>query len=551
LAVPPNQRPYAWEETHVTTLFQDLYESINSDDEDYFLGTIVLVKTGNEPPSIADGQQRLATTSILLARIRDRQYALGRPKRGQSVDSEYLRSIDEITEDSVPHLHLNIEDHDFFVNEILASPNDEGWNSHVLPVPPRPSNMKLMVASIKADEFITNVLAGHRPETQSDLLTKWVEFIKNKASVVMVTASDEVGAYRMFETLNDRGLKASQADILKNFLFSKSGNRTAEAHAKWNSIVSAIEALPDDVNQRLVTYIRHFWVLTHGPTKERELAGQIKKEITGETKALRFLADASAAVNDYVALWTSQHPAWAAHKPSTRRSIDTIAQHLRVEQIRPLLFAIVRYFDAAEAEKALRLCVSWSVRFLIYGGRGGLLDQQYSLRAQEIGTGRFTKARELREAMERFVPTDVEFETAFASARVSRARLARYYLRALEKTTKGDTQPEFIANEDVQDVSLDHVLPLTPGDDWNVRDDEAEAVQKLIGNMVLIRAFDNRDMANSGFKVKKAKYAASAYHTTQMVAEEQDWDVEAIRRRQAALAKIAVRTWSTSFEEKP
>jgi len=32
---------------------------------------------------------------------------------------------------------------------------------------------------------------------------------------VVVTASDEVNAYRIFETLNDRGLKASQADILK------------------------------------------------------------------------------------------------------------------------------------------------------------------------------------------------------------------------------------------------------------------------------------------------------------------------------------------------
>src|SRR5215217_8133656 len=81
LQVPANQRPYAWDEVHVRTLLEDLNDAIQRDDDDYFLGTIVLVQKGKETPSIADGQQRLATTSILLARIRDRQAALGRDRR--------------------------------------------------------------------------------------------------------------------------------------------------------------------------------------------------------------------------------------------------------------------------------------------------------------------------------------------------------------------------------------------------------------------------------------------------------------------------------------
>ena len=161
------------------------------------------------------------------------------------------------------------------------------------------------------------------------------------------------------------------------------------------------------------------------PTKERELAKAIRTEITGETKTLTFLAAASTAVEAYVALWSSKHTFWTRHRASTRHSVDTIANHLRVEQIRPLMFAVALEFDPVEAEKAFRLFVSWSVRFLIYGGRGGMLDEQYSRRAQEVGTGRITKARELRDAMERYVPSDAEFEAAFATARVSRAHLAR------------------------------------------------------------------------------------------------------------------------------
>ena len=547
LIVPVNQRPYAWTDTEVKALLQDLYEFIDRDDDEYFLGTIVLVQTGRDLPVIADGQQRLATTSILLARIRDRQFGLNRKGRANEVDYDFLRRFDSESEENVPRLQLNVQDDDFFVSHILASAHDEHPPATVDAEGLRPSNAKLLKASEEAERFIDNLLAGHKEDHQSEILRRWTEFIRKNAAVVVITVTDEVGAYRMFETMNDRGLRASQADILKNFLFMKSGTRIAEAQTKWNSIVTTIETIGGDPNERLVTYLRHFWILTYGPTKGSELASRIKKEITGPTKAMTFLTTASSAVRDYVALWSSKDPIWADHKPGTRQSIGTIAEHLQVEQIRPLLFAIVRNFSAAEAEKALRLCVSWSVRFLIYGGRGGMLDQQYSLRAQEVGTGVITKARELRQKMENYVPVDAEFQTAFETARVSRPRLARYYLRALEKTAKGEREAEFVPNEEVQDVTLDHILPLSPGHEWNIGDEEAEAVQKLLGNMVLIRSSENRDLGNKSFSKKRETYAASGYFTTQMVAEEKKWGRDQVKRRQAWLAGLAVKTWHTSL----
>ena len=71
LVVPVNQREYAWEEKHVLDLFQDFSKAINQDRKTYFLGTIVLTKGKDNVPEVADGQQRLATTTILLAAIRD------------------------------------------------------------------------------------------------------------------------------------------------------------------------------------------------------------------------------------------------------------------------------------------------------------------------------------------------------------------------------------------------------------------------------------------------------------------------------------------------
>jgi uncharacterized protein with ParB-like and HNH nuclease domain len=124
--VPPNQRSYAWEERHVQNLFQDLNEAISTQSDDYFLGTIVLVQPEKGIPTIADGQQRIATITILLCRIRDKLIEINRAKSAESLDADFLRNIDRDTEEVVPRIKLNLEDNDYFIRRILPSPKDEG-----------------------------------------------------------------------------------------------------------------------------------------------------------------------------------------------------------------------------------------------------------------------------------------------------------------------------------------------------------------------------------------------------------------------------------------
>lgn len=546
LEVPQNQRSYAWEESHILTLMQDLHEAMNSGQDNYFLGTIVLVKPDKGALTISDGQQRIATITILLCRIRDKLVKIHRARSANSLDTEFLRNIDRDTEELVPRITLNIEDNTFFVQHIIPCPSDDDYRA-IDPEPQRSSNRRLLSASSLAAEFVKQFLAPVGAQSHAETLLRWVQFIEASATVAVITVLDESAAFRMFETLNDRGLRASQADILKNYFLSRSTHKIKESWALWNSITGNIETLDEDDSERLVSYLRHLWITTHGQTRARELAEEIKREITSESKTLAFLADAAEGVRDYVALWSSRHPKWTTYAPSVRRSVETLADHLQVEQIRPLLFAVARHFDPVEAEKAFRLFVSWSVRFLIYGGRGGMLDQQYSLRAQDVGIRKIAKARELRAAMTRYVPTDAAFEEAFATARVSRPRLARYYLRAIEKAHAGGGHPEYVANEEASEINLEHVLPLTPSEEWGVGNDEAKAAQRMLGNMVLLPVDQNRDLGNKSFLEKREVYAKSAYYITKQVSEYTEWDLEQIRKHQAELAKIALKTWPLTF----
>ena len=567
LDVPPNQRSYAWGESHIRNLLQDLNEAITQGarSDEYFLGTIVLIGREGEAPSIVDGQQRIATITILLARIRDHLRSINRSSAGSYIEETFLSNIDIKSENRVPRVKLNLEDNEFFKTQILPlqNPSDaakaakERKRGTVSSM--RPSNRRLVRASNMAREFVSDVIKHLSPDAQADQLIRWVDFIENHAAALVVTVPDDVSAFRMFETLNDRGLKASQADILKNYFFSKAGDRYPEAQLNWSELSNVVHSLatdeseedgPDRAGGRLVTYIRHLWVTTHGPTKERELAAQIRSEITNELRTMQFLADGQQAAQDYAALWSARHPKWADYKPTTRQHVDTMAEHLRVKQIRPLMFAVARHFDPIEADKAFRLFVGWSVRFLIFGGRGGMLDTQYSLRARDVGTKEITKARELREAMKNYVPSDTEFEAAFAVARVSRGYLARYYLRALENTSKQIAQPEYVPNESVADINLEHVMPLQAGEDWEVDDDLAETSQNLLGNMVLLKSNQNRDLGSLPFAEKRKVYEKSGYDLTKQVSIYAQWSLDDIRDRQAKLAKIAVKTWTLDFSDK-
>jgi hypothetical protein len=124
LRVPLNQRSYAWEGTEVSTLFGDLTRAFNSGEAIYFLGAIVLTRGQNKQWEVADGQQRLTTTSIMIAAVRDYLLELSDKGGADKYQSTYLLDYDVRKKDSTPKLHLNFQDHDFFVATILKPPAD-------------------------------------------------------------------------------------------------------------------------------------------------------------------------------------------------------------------------------------------------------------------------------------------------------------------------------------------------------------------------------------------------------------------------------------------
>jgi len=251
LTVPINQRSYAWEEQHVLDLFQDFASAIASDERDYFLGTIVLTQ-GEDGLEVADGQQRLATVTILVAAIRDYLFSQKNEARANAITNDFLLKVDVETEETLPQLRLNVDDHEFFRRTILVPPNSPERGVE----PTKPSHRRLQMAASLAAERVEAIVAPYSQEEGIQHLVRWLKFIRDDATAIQVTVPDHINAFTMFETLNDRGLRAAQSDILKNFLFSRAKDRLKEVQPRWSAMIGALETVSDDDLD--VTYIPHF-----------------------------------------------------------------------------------------------------------------------------------------------------------------------------------------------------------------------------------------------------------------------------------------------------
>ena len=244
LKVPPNQRPYAWKAEHVEQLFDDWADAFQSrSSPHYFLGTIVLNKTAQpEVLEVSDGQQRLATSAIFLAAIRDviEEYGKNEKLVAEKYTRSYLIEYEELEGDWVERLKLNTQDNVYFRREILVPPSQREQDR--ISSGCRSSNERLAKAYEIAKTRVARLMSTVSRENQSKHLYEWVNFLSKRVVVIVVAVPEDVDAFTMFETLNDRGLKASQVDNIKNRLFREAGTRLDEAEELWLSIVSQIES---------------------------------------------------------------------------------------------------------------------------------------------------------------------------------------------------------------------------------------------------------------------------------------------------------------------
>jgi Protein of unknown function DUF262 len=186
LTVPAHQREYSWTQEEVTTLLQDFARAI-AEPSEYFLGTVVTVPRSPELLEIIDGQQRLATTAIFLAQVRN-YLAKQEPLIAESINNGFLTEIDRQRRERVSKLTLNLDDNEYF--RILITAGDPAS----MPRPLRQSHILIWDAFQVANEQIKNTIGGYDIKDHGDILNKWIWFVEHDAQVVLLKVPTEANA---------------------------------------------------------------------------------------------------------------------------------------------------------------------------------------------------------------------------------------------------------------------------------------------------------------------------------------------------------------------
>ncbi|MFO1009558.1 MAG: DUF262 domain-containing HNH endonuclease family protein [Planctomycetota bacterium] len=543
--VPRFQRDYSWTETEWDDLWQDLLDTMQPGGEpSHYMGYLVLQSSDDKTFDVIDGQQRLTTLSlIVLAGLKCLRDLIAEgvdpdpnAKRLEQLRQTYVGYLDPVTLVARSKLALNRNNDLYYQNYIVPL---------VTPLPQRgfkASENALRRAFEWFDKRVTAHVRTKDPLERGRAVAQLIDGMSDKLFFTVITVSDELNAYKVFETLNARGVRLSATDLLKNYLFSVL--HRVEQHAaelevleeRWETLVGRLgsESLPE--------FLRAHWNSRHAPARQSELFKVIRNRVTSREQVFALLREMDEDVETYLALTQPDTPGW----PQRWRQLATTLRTFGVRQPLSLLLSARRRFDDSDFETLLSACVTLSFRYnVITGLHTSEQESAYNAAAKRIASGELSDARGVLESLRGVYVSDEAFRAAFAdrSFRLSSGRnrkLVRYVLGELERHVSG-TPPD---PEDAS-VTIEHVLPEHPGEGWPAfRDEQIEAFVHRLGNFALLADSANRDVGNGDFAGKRAAYRESRFELTKRIAAEHaEWSPESISRRQATLAKYAAATW--------
>ena len=457
---------------------------------------------------------------------------LGHPKRAAIIQTKFLSETDLDTEEEIPKLVLNEDDDTFFRSTVVEAG---------APITTKESHKRIRAAYDSLLSLVrVDALGANAP---ADRLSEWVKFLSARALVITVEVPSESDAFMIFETLNDRGADLTIADLLKNYLFRKAGSRLETVKAAWTASLAHLDISSE--NELFVAFLRQYWSSLHGATRERDLYRGITERVVSEPQAVDFALALDQAARLYAALLSSSHDYWSSLGATSKENVETLLR-LELEQHRPLLLAVMAHFPPAEIRRALRSLVSWSVRGLVVGGiGGGSTEKAYCAAAVKIRAGEIQDSGALFEQLSPIIPSDETFREQFATARVTKAKVARYILNALERRKAGRPEPELVPNANEEQVNLEHVFPKNArSSDWPAFPvEEYHRWVHQIGNFALLSKGPNGRIGNKPFSAKQPVLAASELALTKEVGATPEWTMNEILDRQRSLAKLAVLTW--------
>lgn len=537
--IPLFQRAYVWKKEHWETLWNDIMSYYGSEEDienssPHFMGAVVSIPVKTIPVGvnkylIIDGQQRLTTISILLCALREvssekysgviqdlleNRHQKGTPDYLKLLPTQgdrdvYSKLISKEIDELKGSKHKLFECYKYFIGK-LQTPDDE-------------------CGKIDPEKIYT--------------------IVNSLFQVVMINLTDTDDPYLIFESLNFKGEKLTQTDLIRNLIlmkFQHSTNEGGEQQKIYDDFWLPLEKLlSEHLEDFFFDYVRMRKASASSTTR---IYSDMKKILNSSSDIYEILKD----------IWNNAQLYNSFLDPS-KESNSKIQKALRVlnrtksHVIYSLLLKIASCrgngIDDDTYLRCLKILNSFIIRRAICRWQTYVVNTMVinllSAFPNDVSALDKWLAKELlaKKNVSRW-PNDEDFKQAIITKNNATKEIQILFLEEIEK---------FISGKEVIDlshgISLEHIMPQTLSAEWehDLGSDCNTIHEKYISNLGnLTLTGYNSEYSNYPFAKKKSMengYSNSGIRMNQEIAKNSHWGENEIIARAQALAEIAVQIW--------
>ncbi len=524
--IPVFQRNYRWDRPQWEKLWTSLVD-IQSPGKtgNHFMGFLVFVPGLAQPGQhtrfhLIDGQQRLTTSSLLLAALRN-----------VAREHEEADLADEIHNYFLVHPLKKGEQH------FRLLPKEHDQDSYLALISGKSEPTGRMADAL--DYFEQQLAAQAKDDPQAlrrvfDLACQRLEF--------MCATLEAENAYNIFKSLNSTGVPLGPSDLIRNFVFM---HVPPDEQDEFDSEYWAVlEAGFSDANGRLEEdrfsrFFRDVLMMDgrYVQPKETFATFESRHEATGFSP--KALAEDLLVSARHYAVITGQEMGADGDVSAALAGLNSLESSTSY----PLLLALFRkradgQVNSAQLAHCIQMLKGFILRrFVCAESSRGYGQMFVRALAKDAGDPVATLETYL---LERGWPDDHRFTAGFVDFPLYQRGHTKTVLEGIERA-RGHKEPA-----DLGTAQVEHVMPQTLSGAWTqaLGADAARVHAEFLhrpGNLTL--SAYNQELGNQPFDKKQQRFAQSNISLTRELANESSWDEVTIQRRGETLAREVRLLW--------
>ena len=579
--MPRFQREYSWYKPQFTTFWNDVNAVWFREEPRQFLGPLVM--RVDKPRSglnagrtwVVDGQQRLTTIYAINIAIAKIALESGYKEFAETVAT--LLFIKGPEEDiDKPSIAPTVKDQKQF-NDLLRKIEDTRTKMHLMA---DYGKNTLLEGGFKnhLKKGVRERCTGIDGKISLEKLRHLYDIINFRMLFIQIDVPKSLNVHKVFDRLNTQGKRLETADLIRNLIFEKLIDEPEEADQLFNQSVLPMERRFEylvgsedkpETKSKLSEYYFPF-ALTLGEDKLTK--GNMFEKLRSRWKdssSEEVFSEINSLVDPYLSLvfgtdlkLDKDHPLRA--NSHVRKQINRLFRLNIPSGTFPFLMPLLKYFiedqtKAADVVKCLEIIESFQVRRNYSGFQSA--GYQTLFRTMWEDCGSYPDPKKLMKNIQNKSGYDYPDDENFAKSierenLYNKSSLSRYITNEIELSISAPPGHEAQVLENYRKSTTEHIIPQNfdqwkdKMDNWDIPDEYDDIDDWLssnidtLANLTVMLPWQNSELQNSPWSIKRDYYRNnSIYRDNTRVAETEDWNIEAHKKRSASIIEWALKRW--------